>query len=496
MVSAAQVSVARRSVQVVFAVFFCFTCAGIIFGFAALKPVLVSEGVYADLCDNEGHSTNQVTPCKDQDIRLNLMFTIATVVTNVAALPIGYTLDRIGPQRTSILGGILFALGCFCFGLGLRTPGFDSYIVGYVVIAIGSPLIFLPSFHLSNAFPLNSGLLLSLITGSFDASSLPVVAYRELYYASHGWLTHRKWFWGYALLGLAVVFEQMTLAPRDIYTRGDDTNRKLGNGQTTERTALLVDERTNYSNGHLDIIAEIADRDFADVPLSSRVFYGQQADEDEALQEVLSGDPLTGKLFGQSPGEQIMSSWFWLATVFLCIHMLRINFYIQSAHSQLLFYTGDPMLADSLTKAFTYLLPLGGLAGIPFVGFLLDKRSNRDAMLFLAAFGALFGAFGMTSSVAPQIFSIATLTILRPLMYTAVSDFSAKTFGFQTFGTVYGLANTLSGLFGLVQWPLDLLVKLPLDGNYTPVNAALLVLGLVTSVALATRIWLGTKLGT
>ena len=88
-----------------------------------------------------------------------------------------------------------------------------------------------------------------------------------------------------------------------------------------------------------------------------------------------------------------------------------------------------------------------------------------------------------------------------------------RTFGFQTFGTgmvgrtnlrpcihhflpVYGLANTLSGLFGLVQWPLDLLVKLPLDGNYTPVNAALLVLGLVTSVALATRIWLGTKLGT
>ena len=60
---------------------------------------------------------------------------------------------------------------------------------------------------------------------------------------------------------------------------------------------------------------------------------------------------------------------------------------------------------------------------------------------------------------------------------------------------MYGLANTLSGMFGLVQWPLDLLVKLPLNGNYTPVNAALLVLGLATSVALATRIWLGTKSG-
>lgn len=87
-----------------------------------------------------------------------------------------------------------------------------------------------------------------------------------------------------------------------------------------------------------------------------------------------------------------------------------------------------------------------------------------------------------------------------------------RTFGFQTFGTgttwrillislvhppfaVYGLANTLSGLFGLAQWPLDLLVKLPLDGDYTPVNAGLLVFGLATSVALATRIWVGTRPG-
>jgi MFS family permease len=83
-------------------------------------------------------------------------------------------------------------------------------------------------------------------------------------------------------------------------------------------------------------------------------------------------------------------------------------------------------LASSLTTAFTYLLPLGGLFGIPFVGYLLDKRSIRDAILVLAVFGVIFGALGVTSAATPQIISIATLTILRPLMYTAVSDFSAK----------------------------------------------------------------------
>jgi len=100
---------------------------------------------------------------------------------------------------------------------------------------------------------------------------------------------------------------------------------------------------------------------------------------------------------------------------------------------------------------------------------------------------------GMTETATAQIISIVFLTILRPLMYTAVSDYSAKTFGFVTFGTVYGLANTLSGLFGLVQWPIDVLIKLSLKGNYTPVNAVLLVLGLITSISLATRIWLGTR---
>jgi len=36
MISATNISVARRAAQVAFAVFFCFTCGGIIFGFAGV----------------------------------------------------------------------------------------------------------------------------------------------------------------------------------------------------------------------------------------------------------------------------------------------------------------------------------------------------------------------------------------------------------------------------------------------------------------------------
>lgn len=50
-----------------------------------------------------------------------MIFTFATFATNGAALPIGYTLDTIGPRKTSIIGAVIFLLGNLLFGLGYRS---------------------------------------------------------------------------------------------------------------------------------------------------------------------------------------------------------------------------------------------------------------------------------------------------------------------------------------------------------------------------------------
>jgi hypothetical protein len=59
-----------------------------VFGYAAIKPVLIDEGAFKELCTSE-ELKHGVSPCYQQEIRLNLMFTVAAVSTNVAALPIG-----------------------------------------------------------------------------------------------------------------------------------------------------------------------------------------------------------------------------------------------------------------------------------------------------------------------------------------------------------------------------------------------------------------------
>lgn len=128
---------------------------------------------------------------------------------------------------------------------------------------------------------------------------------------------------------------------------------------------------------------------------------------------------------------------------------IRINWYLATVQSQLEFYTGDAELADTLTKgelpedmplstladsfctclAFTVLLPLGGIIGIPFVGFLLDTRSMFEATVVLTIIGLAFGILTSLPQTVPQLMGIGCLVFLRPLFYTYVSDYFAKIFG-------------------------------------------------------------------
>jgi hypothetical protein len=96
--SAAQVPRTKRALQAFFfAPLFCLTISGVVFGFAglwpppaigadkrfvALKPVLISEGIYRSYCTDK-ELEEGVRICVGQELRLNLLFTIAAVAANV-----------------------------------------------------------------------------------------------------------------------------------------------------------------------------------------------------------------------------------------------------------------------------------------------------------------------------------------------------------------------------------------------------------------------------
>eukprot|EP00124_Ichthyophonus_hoferi_P000126 Ihof_evm16s4 gene=Ihof_evmTU16s4 len=101
-----QPSLLKGAFMVIAAVCITLCTSGLIFGYAALKPVLIHEGAFSDLCIGE------IGPdgCTEQILMLNSMFFIASVVLSFSALT-GIVGDYIGPRLLSVSGSVFMTTG-------------------------------------------------------------------------------------------------------------------------------------------------------------------------------------------------------------------------------------------------------------------------------------------------------------------------------------------------------------------------------------------------
>jgi MFS family permease len=454
--------------------------AGIIFGYAALKPVLIREGVYRKYCTQK-ELDKGVRVCYDQEIRLNLMFTVAAVSTNVCALPVGTILDRYGPRVSGIIGSAFLAIGCLFFAFAWQLP-FDGYIPGYLFLALGGPFVFISSFQLSNTFPQYSGLILALLTGAFDTSSAIFLFYRLIYAASNGTFWPKKFFLAYLAVPAFILVAQIFLMPRNSYkTVGElviqaeeqvhDEHESDNEIEDQELLARLRQARHEHSE---NIISEITEL------LGSKKGQKQVKKEQEKMH--ISG--VWGALHGRTAADQIRTPWFILITLFTVIQMTRINYFVATIRPQYEYLLGDYNKAVAINKFFDVALPLGGVISVPFIGMILDNTSTPLALGLLVATATGIGVLGIIPEVWAAYANVCLFVVYRPFYYTAVSDYAAKVFGFATFGKVYGLIICLSGLFNFSQSALDALTYKVFDKNPIPVDIILLVVAFIIGVAL------------
>lgn len=301
-----------RIVQVAATVVYCLFAAGIVFGYAAIKPVLKEEGAYRDVCSEPGGIVSEDT-CVE--IHLNLMFTVAAVATNVAALPIGAILDHFGPRVCCLLGSAFLAVGAILMAFEKSVP-FDGLLFGYLFLALGGPFTYISSFQLSNAFPKNSGFILALLTGAFDASSALFLVYRIIYQKTGGSFGHKKFFLGYLVVPVVIVILQLTLMPAQSYkTVGEmveEIEEPIGDqdpyDQVDEETALLQEEERQHRADVIEGLQSVLGSAKAD----------KQAKKEERKNEI-SG--VWGVMHPYTAWEQIKSPWFILICLFtgMCI---------------------------------------------------------------------------------------------------------------------------------------------------------------------------------
>lgn len=466
----------------------CWFASGIVFGFAALKPILVKEGVFRDLCTPEEIDAG-VEVCFDQDLRLNFFFSLASTTANVSALPVGTILDRYGPQICFYLGALCLAAGSVFMSLAFQIAEFDGYTIGNFFLALGGTFVFLPSFQIANAFPKYSGTIVALVTGAFDASAAVFLFYRLAYEATDRSFKPQTFFLAYLAIPIAVVIAQATLLPSENYKTGaqlemkihknEDATRDLHSSDDDLSDSQIMRRRKARSERRKKRLSQLDD-------LVGDQIARRMRDEKQEQNQDTSG--VWGALHNKSAKEQMLTPWFVLLTLLTVLQMVRMNYFIATIREQYTYMLGSVELAAKVNDFFDWALPIAGVIATPFLGALLDNVSTPGVLLILVLMITAIGIIGSICTLWAGYVNVLLFVFLRPLYYSAMSDYATKVFGFATFGRVYGTIICFSGLINLSQTGIDALTKSTFDGNPIPVNVFLAVSGFFIGTALVTYV--------
>jgi MFS family permease len=483
-VGAHKVSTFVRTAQVVAGTLMCALASGIVFGFAALKQVLVDQEIYHDLCTAEEQARGDQL-CYLQDQKLNMIFIVGSVTTNLSALLVGSMLDRWGPYPCGLISCALIFLGSTCMAFANVLP-LDGYVVGYFLLSLGGTFIFVPSFHLSNAFPQFQGLILSLITGAFDASAAVFLVFRLMYDNSNKSFGIHEFFLAYLVVPVLMLVANLLLMPRSSY----ETRAELESERERQQDNTLD---VHDSDDELDTTAEIlrvrtrraAERAKDTAQINDLIgTEAQQVQHEIKEDEKKIASGIWGVLHGLPAHKQMATPWFVLIAMFTVIQMTRFNFFISTIWTQYEYLLDSAELATEVTRFFDLVLPIGGVAMVPFIGALLDNTSTVTVLGLLVLLSTCIGALGAAPNRTAAYWNIVLFCVYRPLYYSAMSDYAAKVFGFATFGKVYGTLICVSGLTVFSQPALQALVHDAFYEDPGPVNLYLAGASLIVGLAL------------
>ncbi|OTB13188.1 hypothetical protein K445DRAFT_25000 [Daldinia sp. EC12] len=490
--AAYKVSAAKRAAQVAFAIVACWFAAGIVYGFASLKPVLIEEGVYEDLCppddrnDKDTGDGSEKVPCAAQDMRLNLFFIVASITTNASSLVAGWVLDRYGRRLCYVISGLFMVAGCVLMGLAFQIPEFDGYLVANILLSLGGTFVFVPSFQLANAFPRYSGVIVALVTGAFDGSAAIFLFYRLAWEASNRTFKPARFFFGYTIVGALLLLGEFALMPPHAYHSTPALERKIEKAQDATRDAHDSDDELENPNEIRRVRSARTERRLSKLEQIEELVGDETVRDDrmQAEEERQAASGVWGILHGLPAHRQMMTTWFILLLLLTILQMLRMNYFIATIRSQYRYLLGSERLAEDVNHFFDVALPVGGVFATPFIGILLNNLSVATASAVLTFFIVVIGVLNCLPELWAGYATVVAFVLFRPLYYSAVSDFATKIFGFATFGRIYGTITCLSGLVNFVQSGLDALTHGPLHGNPTPINAVMAAGGTILGAAL------------
>ena len=443
------------ALSLITAVLECLTYAGVVYGWASIYPVLLSEGFFSEKCSPlEGVST--AASCPKQTEALNLVFTVASSSASILNFLTGIVLDWRGCWFTRT--ALLLLSGTGFLLTAVAEPGATSWLlyVGFSLIAFGGyGLLTVNLQATSNLVPRHRALVAALVSGSFDSSTATFLAVSTMYERTG--VTFSTIFYFFAAYSALFHARTFLLTPRRStpyvlpagYAYGYKELPCGGGGTSTDQPAGTDGDEDAVENPDRTSLADSFRKPhtwtnlghFALVQFSLIYFMGifntwiatkvTTADEVDSYTRVFGICLCCGILFAPVAG--------------LCVDVCRKRFAERL----------PPTLASLKAVALTQLL--GDLLVI--------------LMLVLS----------LVPSAPAQYVTFALLVMARATLYGILAAFISVSYPSQHFGVVYGFTVAAGGLVLLLQYPVTLLVSRYLADDFLVIYGVLLALAVLSA---------------
>ncbi|XP_072494735.1 equilibrative nucleobase transporter 1 [Notamacropus eugenii] len=458
----------------------CIAFSGLIFGWSSLVFVFKSDHYFEDLCEPPVNQTSNATgysECSAQDSKFSLIFTLASFSNNFLILPIGYIFDHLGTTVARLIAIFLYAGGTLLVAVSSAGTALMLF-VAFPMLAVGGILFLLTNLQVGNLFGKHRSTIITLYNGAFDSSSAIFLIVKLL----HEWgLKLQISFFILCAFSIWHLIRTFFLMPRghipfplpSNYSYGIDCSRGADGPQgkkDEEARREKVELRQEANAPSPAVQQEIANIDQSDPP---------------SFRSCL----LSWRFFWHLVWLSLMQLWHYL---FIGTLNPMLN---HLAH-------GDQHLVSSYTNAFAITQFFGVLCA-PWNGFILDRLKKKyqqearkrgfpestadlhSTFPSLALTSLLCLGFSICASIPIlklQYFTFILQVINRSFLFGGNAAFITLAFPSQHFGKIYGTTLMLSAVITLLQFPIFILIKGPLQNDPTYVNIVLILLTLPTFV--------------
>uniref|UniRef100_A0A0G4HA59 Uncharacterized protein n=1 Tax=Chromera velia CCMP2878 TaxID=1169474 RepID=A0A0G4HA59_9ALVE len=163
--------------------------AGLVVGWSNLRVLLDETNVYAFKCKEElggggeASSGDPITSqCNAAELYTNLMFSVASTMGLVSALPFGMLIDKFGPRFVAVPQAVL-TLGFFLVGFAFMDGGamvekslkefnVDVFFAGFILMIMPGFSLWPSHNHVAHLFPRTQNFVIAVLSAAFPLGAL------------------------------------------------------------------------------------------------------------------------------------------------------------------------------------------------------------------------------------------------------------------------------------------------------------------------------------